>query len=222
MIVLIGDIINSRRLHDRAKVQERFHFALDQVNNKCAGQLVSIFTITHGDEFQGALKQGIGLLGIIDGISLALLPIKLRYGIGIGEVTTKIDPTNSYTADGPAFWKAREAIDYVHDHSDYRKSNIHLCSQYPDDTVNLINQILKLTAHQVSGWRKSQFEVLEGILEEGISDPNLIPHKKIAEKLGISPSALTRRLESSGIKRYLYAYRDAEIAIEKINSHLTE
>lgn len=217
MIAVIGDIIKSKSILDRQKTQQELQSVLLQINQRHQASLASRFTITLGDEFQGLFKDSKGLLHILDEISFALRPIRLRFGIGVGTLTTELDPTTSIGADGPVYWKAREAIDYVHKNNDYGRANIHLGIQEPDDTVNLINQILKLTALQVSGWRDSQTEVYKIILEEEIMDPEEINHQRIAEKLGILPSSLTRRFESSGIKRYMSACREVELALERIN-----
>lgn len=217
MIAVIGDIIKSKSILDRQKTQQELQSVLQQINQRHQASLASRFTITLGDEFQGLFKDSSGLLHILDEISFVLRPIRLRFGIGVGTLTTELDPTTSIGADGPVYWKAREAIDYVHKNNDYGRANIHLGVQEPDDTVNLINQILKLTALQVSGWRDSQTEVYKIILEEEILDPEEINHQRIAEKLDILPSSLTRRFESSGIKRYMSACREVELALERIN-----
>jgi len=217
MIAVIGDIIKSKSISDRQKTQQDLREVLQRINQDYESILASRFTITLGDEFQGVLKDSIGLLHILDEIAFPLRPINLRFGIGVGTLTTELDPTTSIGADGPAYWKAREAIAFVHKNNDYGRANIQLCAQDDDSSINLINEILKLTALQVSGWRDSQVEVYKLILEEGILDPDEINHQHIAEKLGILTSSLTRRFESSGIKRVMSARREAEIALERIN-----
>lgn len=217
MIAVIGDIIKSRSIPDRRKTQEGLAEVLNQINSSHADILASRFTITLGDEFQGVLRDANGLLRILDEISFQLKPINLRFGIGVGELTTQLDPTTSIGADGPAYWKAREAIEFVHTNNDYGRANIHLSAQDPDITVDLINQILKLTALQVSGWRDSQSDVYKVILVEGILDPDDINHQKVAHQLKIQVSSLTRRFESSGIKRYMSARNEAELALERVN-----
>jgi len=217
MIAVIGDIIKSKSIPDRHKTQQDLLDVLQHINQRHQDLLASKFTITLGDEFQGLFKCSDRLLHILDEISFALRPINIRFGIGVGTLTTEFDPSRSMGADGPAYWKAREAIEYVHRNNDYGRANIHLSVEEPDDSVNLINQILKLTALQVSGWRDSQINVYKVILEEEIVDPEEINHQRIAEKLDILTSSLTRRFESSGIKRYMSACREVELALERIN-----
>ncbi len=217
MIAIIGDIIKSKSIPNRRKAQEELGEILQTVNQRNEVLFASKFTITLGDEFQGVLKDSNGLFRMLDQISFSMLPINLRFGIGVGSLTTEFNPASSIGADGPAYWKAREAIEDVHKNNDYGRANIQLLAQEPDTTVNLINEILKLTALQVSGWRESQVDVYKVILEEEIVDPDEINHQLIAEKLGILTSSLSRRFESSGIKRYMSARREAELALGRIN-----
>jgi len=217
MIAIIGDIIKSKSIGDRQKSQQELQMVLQGINKRNKELLASRFTITLGDEFQGVFKESIKLLRILDEITFSLQPIRIRFGIGVGTLTTELDPDSSIGADGPAYWKAREAIEFVHKNNDYGRANIHLEVEDPDCSVELINEILKLTALQVSGWRDSQIEVYKVILQDEILEPEQINHQRIAENLGILMSSLTRRFESSGIKRYMSALREAELALERIN-----
>ncbi len=219
MIAVIGDIIKSKSISNRQKTQQDLRAMLDLINQRHETLLASKFTITLGDEFQGVFRESSGLLRILDEITFTLRPISFRFGIGIGRLTTELDPSTSIGADGPAYWKAREAIEYVHKNNDYGRANIHLNVEESNESVDLINQILKLSAFQVSGWRESQIEVFKVIMDEKILDPDEINHQRIAEKLGILTSSLTRRLESSGIKRYMSAHREVELAMERINEY---
>lgn len=217
MIAIIGDIVKSKAIPDRKRAQQELHSILEHINQRDEALLASKLTITLGDEFQGVFKSSIRLFRILDEITFVMLPIKLRFGIGVGKLSTNIDPTTSLGADGPAYWNARKAIDFAHKNCDYGRANIHLIAQDQDETIDLINEILKLTALQVSGWRDSQIEVYKVILRKDMLDPGLINHQQIAEELGILTSSLTRRFESSGIKRYMSARNQVELSLERIN-----
>lgn len=41
-------------------------------------------------------------------------PYQVRFGIGVGKILTDINPELSIGADGPAYWHARKAINYIH------------------------------------------------------------------------------------------------------------
>lgn len=219
MIAVIGDIIGSRKIVDRLCTQEILRASLDRVNYKYPQSLASNFSITLGDEIQGVLRCSKGLLRILDDIAISLRPEKIRFGIGIGFLSTSIDPASSIGADGPAYWKAREAIEFVHKYNDYGRANVHLLAVDYHESIGLINEILKLTAFQMSGWRDSQMDVFRYILYEDIFDPESINHTEMAGRMGILPSSLTRRFESSGIKRYMSSRNEVELEIERVNKH---
>ena len=217
MIAVIGDIIKSKSIVNRGEVQMQLKSVLDKVNRDYADALASKFTLTLGDEFQGVFRSGNNFLRLLDEITFSLKPVELRFGIGIGSLKTGLDPNASLGADGPAYWNARKAIEKAHKNNDYGRANIELCADGEQELVELVNQILKLTAFQASGWRESQFVIYRLILEQGIKDPAQINHQELAEMLDIQPSSLTRRFESSGIKRYMSSRQTAETAIERIN-----
>jgi len=217
MIAVIGDIIKSRSITNREEVQEQLKSILDKVNRDYADALASKFTLTLGDEFQGVFRSGNNVLRLLDEIIFSLKPVELRFGIGIGSLKTALDPNASIGADGPAYWNARKAIEIAHKNNDYGRANIELCADGEHELVDLVNQILKLTAFQASGWRESQIEVYRLILEQGINSPAQINHQELAKLLNIQASSLTRRFESSGIKRYMSSRQMAAIAMERIN-----
>lgn len=219
MIAVIGDIIKSKSIVNRGEVQEQLKSVLDKVNRDYADALASKFTLTLGDEFQGVFRSGNNVLRLLDEIIFNLKPVELRFGIGIGSLKTALDPNASIGADGPAYWNARKAIEIAHKNNDYGRANIELCAEGEQELVELVNQILKLTAFQASGWRESQIEVYRLILQEGIDSPAQINHQGLAKLLDIQPSSLTRRLESSGIKRYMSSRQMAAIAMERINQN---
>lgn len=54
------------------------------------------------------------LFQIIDRINFAMQPYQVRFGLCLGEILTDINPEQSIGADGPAYWHARKAINYIH------------------------------------------------------------------------------------------------------------
>ena len=114
---MIGDLINSKKLpaEDRTVIQERLRTLLNGVNEKFSLFLVSPFLMTLGDEFQGVLTAAEPALEIIDflGQNLMELPIQIRYGIGIGELSTNVNREQALGDDGPAYHHARQGIEQL-------------------------------------------------------------------------------------------------------------
>lgn len=109
-VAIIGDIKQSKALKDRGAVQTRMQEVMATVNSLYREEIASSFTITLGDEFQGLLHRGDRALHILLDIENRLQPLSLRFGLGLGEITTAINPELSIGADGPAYYNAREAI----------------------------------------------------------------------------------------------------------------
>ena len=183
-IAISGDLISSKAITNRPKSQKQLQNLLNQINKKYKELLKSAFTITTGDEFQALLVQ------IIDEIALGFKPYQIRFGVGSGSILTEINPEQSIGSDGPAYWHARAAIDYIHDKNDYGSN--HLAVDLEDtETSQQINAILAACEFIKSKWTVTQYEVIDGLLQ------------KMAEKLDLSPSSFNKRLKSSGLKIYL-------------------
>lgn len=206
-IAIIGDMIDSKTIANRAKYQDDLKTCLDLLNQKYQAVIVSKFSITLGDEFQGVLGKQAPIFQIIDEITQFMKGIKLRFGIGFGEIVTDIDPEISIGADGPAYWYAREAIQYIHQKNDY--GNTQLALRMKDKAKEeVINSLLAAGEAIKTNWRGSQEELLEGLLEMGIYDEQF-EQGILAQKLEINPSALSKRLKSSSTKVYLRTRKSA-------------
>ncbi|MGT2906331.1 SatD family protein [Streptococcus dentiloxodontae] len=207
-LAVIGDLIASKELADeRQQVQEKMLLALSEINQVYADYIVSKFSITLGDEFQGLLKENAPIFQIIDDINRRIYPRKLRYGLGKGEILTKINPEISIGSDGPAYWRAREAIQQVHQKNDYGNTQVFVrVNDAFKDTC--LNALISASEAIKSDWRNSQMELLNVLLEQGVYDERF-DHQSLAERLGIQASALSKRLKSSSLKVYLRARNTA-------------
>jgi hypothetical protein len=217
MIALIADIVHSRQLEKREEIQAQLVACLKRVNQVFRSVLASNFTITLGDEFQALFKSPLRMLQALDEITFSIYPVRIRYGIGLGEITTEINPLQSIGADGPAYWNARDAIQFVHRNDDYGRSNIHVISDYGDETLPLVNELLKATSMISANWRLTQIEVIRALLEENLWTAKF-DQSSLARKMNISDSTLARRMASSGIKLYLRGRGEAETALERMHS----
>ena len=113
-LALIADVIDSKIVQERFDLQKQLEKTLQKINELFKDYLASSFTLTLGDEFQALLKMDAPVFQIIDTLRSELKPTQLRFGIGLGEIVTDIDPLQSIGADGPAYWNARAAINLVH------------------------------------------------------------------------------------------------------------
>ena len=209
-IALIGDLIESKQLKNRKQAQKDLQDMMAVLNQDYQDYLVSPFTVTTGDEFQALLRPNPEIMQLLDQIALGF-PHPIRFGLGLGEIVTDINREHSIGADGPAYWRARAAIDVIHEKNDYGSSRIAV-SLGDEELSQAVNTVLAATSFIQSKWNTSQREVLERMLMEYIYDENF-SHGEIAELLQISPSALSKRLKSSGLKVYL---RNRRLAMRMI------
>ncbi|MBS6719197.1 MAG: DNA-binding protein, partial [Streptococcus parasanguinis] len=100
-LALIADVIDSKIVQERFDLQKQLEKTLQKINELFKGCLASAFTLTLGDEFQALLKVDAPIFQIIDTLRSELKPTQLRFGIGLGEIVTDIDPLQSIGADGP-------------------------------------------------------------------------------------------------------------------------
>ena len=110
---IIGDIKRSKKIENRCEIQEKLKKILDNVNSIYNNDISAKFLITLGDEFQGLLEITAPILEIIKYIQREIYPIKLRFGVGMGNVSTLINHEAAIGADGPAFYAAREMIEFL-------------------------------------------------------------------------------------------------------------
>ena len=213
-LALIADVIDSKMVQERFNLQKQLEKALRKMNELYGDYLASCFTLTLGDEFQALLKVDAPVFQIIDTLRSELTPTQLRFGIGLGEIVTAIDPLQSIGADGPAYWNARAAINLVHQKNDYGNTQIYFSSG--NDSKDLLVNALIASGEAIrSGWRGSQEEILLDLLKRFVYSENF-SQQDLAQSLDINPSALSKRLKSSSIRVYLRGRAAALASIQAL------
>jgi len=201
-IAIIGDIVQSKELNNRNECQEKLKTVLNSINKKYTESIASKFMITLGDEFQGLLKNGVDTMNIISEIEITMYPVQIRFGIGIGRITTDINSDIPLGADGPAYYNARKMVDSIKNAEKKNKTsdfNIMIASEENAAIDVLLNSILSLSTTIKNKWTDRQREIAYDCLEYG---DNQI---KAAERLGISQSSVQKSLSNSGY----YSYKNA-------------
>ena len=206
-IAIIGDIKDSRHLENRNKTQETFKGVLDHINNKYQANIASNFMITLGDSFQGLLHPEAYLFAILFELELAMSPVDFRFGIGVGQITTTINPTNSMEMDGPAYHLAREMIEQIEDSERKHhqpETNTLIRLQKDGSNVEIaLNTILSLTTALKSKWTDRQKEVLYAYVNQAENQYHA------AEALGIGQSSVNKVLKATSYYNYKNALQQA-------------
>ena len=213
-LALIADVIDSKMVQERFDLQKQLEKTLQTMNELFGEFIASNFTLTLGDEFQGLLKADAPVFQIIDTLRSELTPTQLRFGIGLGEIVTDIDPLQSIGADGPAYWNARAAINLVHQKNDYGNTQIYFSSGKEKQDF-FVNALIASGEAIRSGWRGSQEEILLDLLKRCVYSENF-SQQDLAQSLAINPSALSKRLKSSSIRVYLRGRAAALASIQSL------
>lgn len=197
VLVVIGDLIASRRVSDRAQLQSRFVEAVERCNAGHAA-LLSPYTVTLGDEFQVVLGSArelfdnltmlaAELLGAPDRETTDPLSTNIRYSMAVGYLTTSINPARAIAMDGPAFYAARLGIDRLKQTGD-----MFLVSGLGEDLDELCNGLFALVSHEMARWNPRRHWVLaERMRRTDVA--------AIAERLGVSTAAVYKNLTHGGV-----------------------
>jgi hypothetical protein len=188
---LIGDVVGSRTVADRAGA----HRALNRALRDIAAAAIDPPAFTVGDEFQGAFTR-VGLaIDAALALRLSVAPdIDVRFGIGWGGVTMLDESAG--IQDGPGWWAARQAIEWTA--SAQRQPGLALvrtCFRSARETrndVDAINAALICRDHLLGSIDDRSTRIVKALLENRTK-------KDVAATEGISPSAVSQRSGRDGL-----------------------
>lgn len=211
-IAVIGDIKDSKRIEKRSQIQEKLNIVLKYVNENYIDDISSKFIITLGDEFQGLLHRKEHILDIIKYIQREMYPVKLRFGIGIGEIYTDIFYEAAIGADGPAYYAARKMIEELREQEKKLKkqaADIQI-SFYDTEHFEIteINTILALMKIIEDGWSDKQRFTIWDMAQNGGSQ------EECAKRMNTTQSTVARRLADGNYITYERAKKTVDDAIK--------
>ena len=115
-VSLIIDIEKSRmyEVDERNEIQNYMSNCIDKLNILHQKNIEFPLTFSGGDELQGLFKDVTTGILYYRLFEMLMAPVRVRAGIGIGEWTVKVEDGLSTQQDGPAYHKARKAIEDVY------------------------------------------------------------------------------------------------------------
>ncbi len=188
-LALIGDLCDSRNVADRAGLQKTLQALLARLNQRHAESLLSPLTLTLGDEFQAVLSGATGLWAMIAAIQAELHPVRVRFGIGVGEIVTGINREAALGMDGPAFHRARDAITALKGEGGYYR-----VEGLPRPA--LANEALVLLSRLQDKWQETRFQVFRDYLAA-------VPVQHIATALQISKVAVYKNIDEGLLATFM-------------------
>ena len=198
--VITCDVVNSRAVLNRSKLQKKIASLLRNLNREYSHQLVTKFNITLGDEFQGVCSYFSKFLDLYLDIRVGLLPYSVSIGIGLGPIGTKLYKANSHKMDGPAFHYAREMIDRSKSKGGY----FYIKTAHPFDAI--INLLLDEVNHLFEKLTPKEINVLHLYF-------SLNNQIQVAELLEVSQGYVSRILKQTKFDRIKTIMEEIEILI---------
>ncbi len=182
-------MVGSRQAPDRVELQGQMEKVLHEVNRVVGGDP----TFTIGDEFQARYPTlGDAIEASIQLHLRSLDVIRLRIGIGWGELIAEDPARSPFGQDGPCWWRARDAIELVDRSSKGRTQGLRTAVRTETLLDPLLNGYLVLRDTLLSGFDEVDAQIAVGLFE-GLSQTEL------AERLGLNKSSISRRANTHGI-----------------------
>jgi len=186
-ITLIGDIVSSRRIKKRQQIQNNLNKVFKKINER--GEYISSpLTITLGDEFQAVYNKADFIFKHIWQIILSIYPEKVRFSIGLGEITTALNPVQAIGMDGPAFYNARKGLDEIK--QTYFQFNI---TGNERTNLELIKQSLFLLSHISYNWKETRLIILSMMYDN-------FSVNEIAKKIKITDKAVYKNIDAGALQ----------------------
>ncbi len=184
---LIGDLSGSQELsrQHRANVQASLTTLLQTLNVELEDALLSNFTVTLGDEFQGLLCQASVIPEILWRLRVDLPAVRLWVGVGFGGLDTPIHE-EAIGMDGPTFHRARQGVDLARDESIHGGVFVGF-----DEDDAVLTGLARLLDHHRHSFTEAQIAAVAGV-REGRRQSD------VAEELGISRQAVSKHLKTAG------------------------
>jgi hypothetical protein len=188
-LVLIGDVVASRRLPARAQFQRRLKAALKDVNGR-ARSLASPYTLTLGDEFQAVYRQADTAFADVFALQAAIAPVRARFALAVGEIATPLNPSQAIGMDGPAFHRARALLESL-------KAGRRLLGAQGRDPAQwaLPAAALAVLSGLTEGWRENRTRLFAGLLAGR-------PAAELARQTGITPRAVNKNVRAADLDEW--------------------
>ena len=176
-VAVIADIIESKSIPDRKLFQRSMEKALEEVN-ALSSDIISPYTVTLGDEFQALYRTGSQVIRDVSYLLTVLYPVRIRFSVSVGEISTDIKTDTALGMDGPVFHAARNGITRL---KEYDHSIIQLYCAGENRRLGIINSSLRLSLALMAGWKQNTWTIFQGLLN-GRTVQEILPFLKIKQR----------------------------------------
>lgn len=190
---LIGDLVSSREMEDRARIQVALAGAVEEANRDLGEAFAAPLKITAGDEVQVLLEDPAPVLDLMVRMADALHPVRLAWGLGRGALSTELTEDVAM-ADGPCLHRARDAVDRAGaDDAWLRAEGI------PEPVASALQALVNLMHAVRAEWTDTRRAYVRAARTH--------TQTEVAERFGVNDSTVSRALARAHFRRILEAER---------------
>lgn len=209
-LAVIGDVVASRQLPDRAAVQEALAACVDGLAQVLPpGACAAPPALVSGDEIQLLLHLSEAAVAVeaLRRIDDSIGVHRLAFGLGWGALSTPLPRSKTIDVarlDGACFHAARSALERAQAQGRWAAAE---GTRNSADAL-VLDGIFALLGHQRAGWTEKQAATVvaaRGRLQ-----------KDVAADLGVQPSVVSERLKAAGFDAYSAGEHSAELVLRRI------
>jgi hypothetical protein len=207
--IVMVDIIASRERNPQQLMQE-FSGLVKTANHIFSSHIISPYTITLGDEFQGVVES------LVDSVKTVLwfeeaslkgeITSKFRYVVNYGEIATPLNYELAYGMLGSGLTEAREQL------NDKRRGRSRFNFQLPNQQLaSQLQRLFEVMSALTRAWKPEE----AGLVFDMLTTQN---NEMIAAKYGKNRSQIWKRRKNLYIDEYKSL---KEILLELSEDHVT-
>ena len=192
--IVMADVIRSRSF-DGATLLPEFSRIVEECNAACRKDLVSPYTITLGDEFQGvagSLRSAVDSILFLEDLLLTAQPaFMLRYVVVYGGIETSVNPHIAHGMTGPGLATAREML--TRKRRGRRRFELSLPGFVYAEEMNMLFRLLELLSAQ---WKEKDYLLIRKLIHS-------FDDAAVAAAIGKTPSQVWKRRKTLQIEEYV-------------------
>lgn len=185
-VALIGDVVSSRQIEDRAGLQHSLIAELEVMNAAWGDEIAAPLVLISGDEVQGLFSDPSAVVPIVVHIEEALWPVKLLYGVGRGRLATELSRETT-RLDGRCFHLARGALESAQKRRRWLHAN-----GLGTEADAMVGSAFDLMSAVRTRWTARQLEFVRAARTASQSE--------VASRFGVSPSVVSESLKAASYK----------------------
>jgi DNA-binding CsgD family transcriptional regulator len=201
---LIGDVVDSRKVEDRAQLQRTLGGVLQQLNRELAPSVAVPLRLTRGDEVQGLLRDPAPAVEVLRRTGDEIHPERMAWGLGMGPLTTDLT-SDIALVDGPCLHRAREAVETA-----ARKGRWFVVQGVSEVEGTAVGAIMNLIGAIRAGWTEKELTYARAA--------RAASQREVAERFGVNESTVSRALARARFRAVLEGEEAARTLLHSLST----